>query len=202
MDEKTKENIFEPFFTTKEVGRGTGLGLSIVYGIVKQHNGYIECESAQGKGTTFKLYLPAVKGDPANGEREDVARHPAAGGTETVLLAEDDVRVRTLMKEVLTQHGYKVIEAADGQEAIARFNENLGAIQLLLLDVLMPGKSGKTVYDEIRKDGYDVKAIFTSGYNADIIHKKGILDEGLNFISKPISPANLLKKIREVLDRR
>lgn len=200
MDENTKENIFEPFFTTKEVGRGTGLGLSIVYGIVKQHNGYIECESEEGKGTTFKIYLPAVKGDPAHREREDAVHRPAAGGTETVLLAEDDAQVRTIMREVLTQHGYKVIEAADGEEAITRFKENHGAIQLLLLDVLMPGKSGKAVYDEIRKAGYAVKTIFTSGYNADIIHKKGVLDEGLNFISKPVSPADLLKKMREVLE--
>jgi len=201
MDENTKGSIFEPFFTTKEIGRGTGLGLSIVYGIVKQHNGYIECESEQGKGTTFKIYLPVVSGYPANRAREDAAHHPAASGTETVLLAEDDVQVRTLMREMLTQHGYKVVEAADGQEAIARFKERQGAIHLLLLDVLMPGKSGKAVYDEIRKDGHAVKTIFTSGYNTDIIHKKGILEDGLHFISKPVSPALLLQKIREVLDR-
>lgn len=200
MDQKTKENIFEPFFTTKEVGKGTGLGLSIVYGIVKQHNGYIVCDSEPGKGTTFKIYLPVVRRD--HEKTEAAARPPAPGGTETVLVAEDDVVVRRLMREMLTLHGYTVIEAADGEEAIAKFKEHQGRIQLLLLDVLMPGMSGKEVYDEIRNDGCDVKALFTSGYTADIIHKKGILDAGLNFISKPVSPAELLKKVRETLDRK
>ncbi len=199
MDQKTKENIFQPFFTTKEVGKGTGLGLSIVYGIVKQHNGYIECDSEPGKGTTFKIYLPVVRRDH---EKTEAAARPAApGGTERILVAEDDVVVRRFMREMLTLHGYTVIEAADGEEAIAKFKEHQGRIQLLLLDVLMPGMSGKEVYDEIRNDGRDVKAIFMSGYTADIIHKKGILDEGLNFISKPVTPIELLKKVRETLDR-
>ncbi len=199
MDQRTKENIFEPFFTTKEVGRGTGLGLSIVYGIVKQHNGFIECDSEPGKGTSFSIYLPLVKGDSVKKDG-DGHLQPAPGGSETVLVAEDDAAVRSLMKEMLTLHGYTVIEAADGQEAVVKYRDNRAAIHLVLLDVLMPGKSGKEVYDEIRRDRNDIKAIFMSGYTADVIHKKGILDEGLVFISKPVTPTELLKKIRETLD--
>lgn len=198
MDQRTKENIFEPFFTTKEVGRGTGLGLSIVYGIVKQHNGYILCESEPGKGTTFKIYLPLIAGEAP--KKEDAALLHSTGGTETVLVAEDDTVVRALIKEILVLHGYSVVEASDGEEAISRYRENRDAIQLLLLDVLMPGKGGKEVYDEIRRERPDVKIIFTSGYTADVISKKGIFDHGVGFISKPVAPTELLKKVRAALD--
>ena len=182
------------------MGRGTGLGLSIVYGIVKQHHGYIECHSELGKGTLFNIYFPEVRNQAAS--EEEAADQPAPRGTETVLVAEDDSVVRQLMREMLSLHGYKVIEAATGAEAVAKFNENTAAIQLLLLDVLMPGKNGKEVYDEIRSLRPDMKAIFTSGYTADVIERKGVVNEGLNFISKPVSPSELLKKIRVTLDDR
>jgi PAS domain S-box-containing protein len=197
MDGKTKESIFEPFFTTKEVGRGTGLGLSIVYGIVKQHNGYIECDTELGKGTTFKIYLPMIRGDFE--AKDDKIQPVVRGGTETVLVAEDDHAVRSLIKEILTLHGYSVIEAANGEDAIAKFKEHSDSVHALLLDVLMPGKSGKDVYDEIRGAGHDVKAIFMSGYTADVIHKKGILDGELAFIAKPVTPSELLSKLRDAL---
>jgi PAS domain S-box-containing protein len=199
MDEKTKERIFEPFFTTKEVGKGTGLGLSMVYGIIQQHDGYINVYSEPGKGSTFKIYLPLIKSKVE--EAELAARPVLKRGTETVIAAEDDSQVRELIKEVLEGFGYKVMEAGDGEDALKVFNENRDRVQLLILDVVMPKKNGKEVYDEIRKVRPDIKAIFTSGYNADIIHQKGILDEGLDFISKPISPEELLRKVREVLDK-
>jgi len=197
MDEETRNRIFEPFFTTKEVGKGTGLGLAIIYGIIKQHNGYINVYSEVDIGTTFKIYLPLI------GEKikpDKWAEAPVTGGTETVLVAEDDEAVRSSLKLILQEYGYTVIEAGDGTEAIEKFIENEEKIQLLLLDVVMPGKKGKEVYEEIKKMRPDIKTIFTSGYTEDIIHTKDIIEQDLNFISKPISPNNLLRKVREVLD--
>lgn len=201
MDEKTRERIFEPFFTTKELGRGTGLGLAMVYGIIKQHDGFINVYSEPGKGTTFKIYLPLIKSEV----EEKVSAMPAAypeGGTEIVLVAEDDQAVRKLTKDILERFGYKVIVAEDGEDAIGKFMDNKENIQLLLLDVIMPRKNGKEVYEEIKKIKPDIKTIFLSGYTANLIHKKGILEEGLNFILKPVSPKELLRKVREALDKK
>jgi PAS domain S-box-containing protein len=200
MDEKTKERIFEPFYTTKEVGKGTGLGLAMVYGIIKQHNGYINVYSKQNKGTIFKIYLPLIKSEVEETKLKNML--VLKGGRETVLVAEDDEPVRELIKELLLGYGYNVIEAGDGKDAIRAFNKNKDRIQLLILDVIMPKKNGKEVYDEIRELKPDMKVIFVSGYNEDVIHKKGVLDEGLNFISKPILLDELLRKVREVLDKR
>jgi PAS domain S-box-containing protein len=199
MDENTRQRIFEPFFTTKEVGKGTGLGLSMVYGIIKQHNGYINCYSEPGAGTTFKIYLPVIESETEKAKKEE--HITLSGGTETILLAEDEEAVRKLMKLVLEEAGYKVIEAVDGQEAIEKFRENKDNISLLLLDVIMPKINGKGVYEKATKIKPDIKALFSSGYPADFIHKKGILEEGLNFISKPASPHELLKRIREAIDK-
>jgi PAS domain S-box-containing protein len=201
MDEKTRVKIFEPFFTTKEVGKGTGLGLAMVYGIVKQHTGYINVYSEPGQGTTFKLYLPLT----TRPDRNSTASHfPSSSdqGTETVLLAEDDEEVRTLTKTVLEDFGYKVIEAADGAEAVRKFMDNREKINLLVLDIVMPKKNGKEAYQEIKKARPDIKALFTSGYTADIVHKKGILETGLEFVLKPISPTEFLRKVRGVLDKK
>lgn len=200
MDKKTAIRIFEPFFTTKELGRGTGLGLSIVYGIVKQHNGFINVYTEPGQGTTFKIYLPfAIK----SGEQAGKVGSPAAlkSGTETILVAEDDMHVRALVRSVLEEFGYRVIEAADGEDALSKVRHYREEIQLLLLDVIMPKKNGKEVYEEARRLIPGIRALFSSGYTADIVHKKGILDEGLNFISKPVSPSELVRKVREVLDK-
>lgn len=199
IDETTKERIFEPFFTTKEVGKSTGLGLSIVYGIIKQNNGYINVYSEPGQGTIFKIYLPLVKSKIT--EKKEKVSPIIQKGTETVLVAEDDAQARELISEVLSVSGYTVIEAEDGEDAVKVFFENRDKIQLLIIDVIMPKKNGKEVYDEIRKISPEIKAIFTSGYDANVIHKKGILEEGLNFISKPISPNKLLLEVREVLDK-
>jgi PAS domain S-box-containing protein len=199
MDENTRQRIFEPFFTTKEVGKGTGLGLSMVYGIIKQHSGYINVYSEPGSGTTFRIYLPVIESATEKTKKEE--HITLSGGTETILLAEDEEAVRKLMKLVLEEAGYKVIEAVDGQEAIEKFRENKDSISLLLLDVIMPKINGKGVYEKATKIKPDIKALFSSGYPADFIHKKGILEEGLNFISKPASPHVLLKMIREILDK-
>jgi CheY-like chemotaxis protein len=199
IDEDTRERIFEPFFTTKEVGKGTGLGLSMVYGIVKQHDGYIDVHSELGKGTTFKIYLPIF---PSKVEEEKIPEpSDIKTGKETILVAEDDIHVRELVKQLLEIFGYNVIVAKDGKDAIDAFRKNMDKVHLLLLDVIMPKKNGKEVYDEIKKISPDIKAIFISGYSADIIHNKGILEEGLDFLSKPILQEILLNKVREVLDR-
>ncbi len=198
MEKVMTERIFEPFFTTKEVGKGTGLGLSIVYGIVKQHNGLIQVESEPGTGSLFKVYLPLSDGPAA--EPPAPSHEVKTGGTETILLIEDNPEVRQFLKALLEQYGYRIIEAADGEEAVERFIEQQSDIRLLLLDVIMPKRNGREVYNELKRLRPDIKVLFTSGYSADIISRNGILEEGLDFISKPLAPAALLAKIREVLD--
>ncbi len=199
MDRKTMENIFEPFYTTKEVGKGTGLGLSIVYGIIKQHNGDIHVYSEQGLGTTFKIYLP-VASDNEHVTKQDALPLPR-GGSETILLAEDDSNVRKMMTEVLQKYGYTIIEAVDGEQAINLYTENKDRIKLLLLDLIMPKMTGKEAYSEIIKADPQIKTIFLSGYADDIVEQKGMLQTDLYFLSKPVSPYELLRKIREVLDK-
>ncbi|MDP3111905.1 MAG: ATP-binding protein [Thermodesulfovibrionales bacterium] len=199
MDEEIKKKIFEPFFTTKEVGKGTGLGLAIVYGIIKQHNGYINCKSELGKGTTFEIFLPVISLKVEALKAEELSI-PLCG-KETILFAEDDNDVRKFMKGAIEDFGYKVIDAVDGEDAINKFIENQNNIDLLLLDVVMPRKNGKEVYRAIKNIKPDVKILFMSGYASDFIQRKEILDQGLNFISKPVSPTDILRKIREVLDK-
>jgi PAS domain S-box-containing protein len=200
MDENIRRRIFEPFFTTKEVGKGTGLGLSMVYGIVKQHHGYIDVYSEPGQGTTFKVYLPMLAA--AAVEKPTPAPVGIARGTETVLLAEDDKTVRDLARHVLENSGYQVIEASDGEEAVAKFFDAGKHIDLLVFDIIMPKKNGKEAYLEIMKIRPDIKALFMSGYTADMVHNKGLLEINLDFVRKPISPTDLLKKVREILDRK
>ncbi len=198
MDQGTKGKIFEPFFTTKEVGKGTGLGLSMVYGMIKQHNGNINVYSELGKGTTFKIHLPLVQK-----KREAIAeplQTLPVGKGETIIIAEDERQVRESMRLFLQKNGYKVIKAKNGEEAVSKFKENRGAVSLILLDVIMPVKNGREAYEEIKGIEPGVKTIFMSGYTDDIISQKGILEEGVDFISKPINPDTLMRKIRDVLD--
>lgn len=202
MDEKTREKIFEPFLKTKEMGRGTGLGLAIVYGVVKQHNGFINLLSKPPYGSVFKIYLPLAAQVIAEDKRPDEPGAPLQRGTETVLVAEDDPALRKLSRTVLEQFGYKVVEAEDGEDAIQKYMLHRDAIQLIILDMIMPNKDGKEVSEHIRKIQPDIKIVFVSGYTSDIIHANGILEEGADFIQKPVSPRELLRKVRIVLDRR
>ena len=197
MDEKTMARIFEPFFTTKEVGKGTGLGLASVYGVVKQHDGYITVTSRPLKGTTFDIYLPMVE------MREySAAAGPAVkGGHETVLVVEDDSDVRRLVTQALSDQGYAILEAADGDSAIRAFKKHRRAIGLIIIDVVMPGRNGKEVLDEITRTDPGIKAIFMSGYTGDIVVGKGVKEESVDFLQKPLSVRSLLSKVREVLDR-
>jgi CheY-like chemotaxis protein len=197
MDEAVRKRIFEPFFTTKSYGKGTGFGLSIVYGIVKQHNGYIDVESEPGRGTTFTVYVPVERPAPAETERMPAA---VLEGSETILVAEDEEPVRKLMKTVLEGFGYRVLTAADGEEAVRLFTENRGRIQLLILDVIMPRMNGREAYRAIEEMQPGIKALFMSGYAEDIISRKGIIEPGLNFVLKPVPPRELVRKAREVLD--
>ncbi|MFO0794517.1 MAG: PAS domain S-box protein [Candidatus Brocadiaceae bacterium] len=198
MDKQTQMRVFEPFFTTKEVGKGTGLGLAIIYGIIMQHNGYIDVESEPGKGTTFRVYLPFIESKAE--EIKPVFLAEPAGGNETILLAEDEEEVRRLTKTVLENAGYTVIEAVNGMDAINKFTLYRDKIRLLVLDVIMPEKNGKEAYDSIKELQPDIKAIFMSGYSENMVHKKGIIKKGLHYISKPLTPTDLLRKVREVLD--
>ncbi|MCK9296834.1 MAG: response regulator [Desulfobulbaceae bacterium] len=199
MDAETMERIFDPFFTTKEVGKGTGLGMAIVYGVIKQHAGFINCYSEPGQGTTFKIYLPLVK-EAAVAAGKAVVAPPLSGGTETILVAEDDPTLRKLVLKILQSHGYTVIEAVDGQDAVDRFRENRDRIDLVVLDVVMPNKNGSEAYQEIIMIKPGIKALFVSGYPSDKINKMGMLQEGVNFLYKPLSPDTLLRKAREILD--
>jgi PAS domain S-box-containing protein len=199
MNEETKRKLFEPFFTTKEVGKGTGLGLSVVYGIVKQHNGYINVYSEPGTGTEFKIYLPVVESAVVGVEEESPQPTVLIGGTGTVLLAEDNADIRELIKIVLEDCGYDVIDAVDGNDAIEKFMQNKEKIRLLLLDVIMPGKNGKEVYDAAREVSPETRVLFLSGYTEDIINKTGVIERGVKLVSKPVTPRELLSSVREVL---
>jgi CheY-like chemotaxis protein len=201
MDENTRNKIFEPFFTTKEVGKGPGLGLSMAYGIVKQHKGFINVYSEIGKGTVFKIYLPLVRSTVKRESEQAEAEKPMPRGSETVLVAEDDRSLRLLAKTLLEEHGYRVIEAEDGEDAVRKFRENQEQISLLLLDIIMPRLDGRKTYEEIRKLQPNIKVLFASGYTEDLLSIKDILDQGLDFIQKPMRPRDLLVKVRTVLDR-
>ncbi len=198
MDEEVRKRIFEPFFTTKEVGKGTGLGLSMVYGIVKQHGGFIECTSAANKGTVFKIWLPLVS---AEQEASDLSIQSALrGGTETILLAEDEAEVREITRTMLQEFGYRVIDASNGAEAVEIFTKD-PSIKLIILDVVMPGKNGPEAYEEIRKTRPGIKVIFTSGYASDTLKAMAIKEAGQTLIQKPVPPGEFLRKVREVLDK-
>ncbi len=198
IDDEKAQKIFDPFFTTKEVGKGTGLGLAIVYGIVKQHKGYISVYSEPGRGTTFRLYFPMINADVEINEEKKMPC--ITGNDRTILVAEDEVEVRNSTCMILERSGFRTIQAVDGIDAIGKLREHRDEIELAVIDIIMPKKNGKEVYEEIKKIKPGLKAIFLSGYPADIIHNKNISDKGLNLVSKPVSPKELLLKIREVLE--
>jgi polar amino acid transport system substrate-binding protein len=199
MDEETSSKIFEPFFTTKEVGKGTGLGMAIVYGIIQQHNGFINVYSEPGVGTTFRIYLPAIETQLGDNKDKETLLTPE-GGIETILVAEDDADVRKLVSSVLSKFGYKVIQAEDGQEAVDKFIASHEKISLILMDMIMPKKNGKEAYEEISRIKPGQKILFSSGYTADFIKSRGVSEEGIELIMKPVQPIELLRKVRELLD--
>jgi two-component system, cell cycle sensor histidine kinase and response regulator CckA len=197
MDKETQSRIFEPFFTTKEKGKGTGLGLSTVYGIVKQSGGYVMVQSEEGRGTTFQIYLPRAEGTT----EKQAAPVPGTtvGGTETVLLVEDEESVRQLVRDTLEARGYKVVEAQDGEVGLAAANRYEGKIDLVITDVVMPGLSGRELVERLAKTRPETKVLYLSGYTEDAVISEGTLGSGTAFLQKPFTLQNLSKKVREVL---
>ena len=200
MDEETRGRIFEPFFTTKEVGKGTGLGMAIVYGIVKHHNGFVTVYSEPGEGTVFRLYIPAIDSD-LNHWEEIAPEVAPRGGTETILVAEDEPAVRMLVETILEENGYTVILAEDGQDCIEKFLANRERVSLILMDLIMPKRSGQEAYKEIRKFWPGAKVLYSSGYSADFIKNHEGDEEKMEMVAKPVRPWELLRKVRELLDR-
>jgi CheY-like chemotaxis protein len=200
MDAETQKKIFEPFFTTKGIGEGTGLGLAISYSIIKQHGGFIKVYSEPGQGTVFKIHL-LLSEDPTSPDKKTDAAIPVKRGNETVLVAEDDASLRQLSRIMLESFGYTVITAVDGEDAISKFMENRERISLVMLDMIMPKKNGKEVRDALIKVSPGIKILFSSGYTMDIIKTNELAETDYDFIHKPYHPTELLKKVREILDR-
>jgi two-component system cell cycle sensor histidine kinase/response regulator CckA len=199
MTLETQSHIFEPFFTTKERGKGTGLGLATVYGIVKQSEGFIWVESEVGRGTTFEIYLPIVH-EPVEPPVHVAAPVDVAGGSQTILLAEDDGAVRRLARDVLASQGYTVLDARDGDDALAIARRYPNAIHLLIADVVMPGLSGRDLAARLTVERPDVRVLYTSGYTENVMTRSGF-EHGLTLLAKPFLPNDLLRKVRETFER-
>ena len=199
MTPEVMEKIFDPFFTTKKKGAGTGLGLSTVYGIVKQHKGHIYVYSELGSGTIFKIYFRKIK---KVAEESSTKKFPAMeSGTETILVVDDEASIRKLVRDTLEPLGYKILEATNGEEALAYYRENRDTIDLLLTDVVMPKMTGKKLAELLLQEYPGLKILYMSGYTDNVIAHKGILDRGIHFLNKPLVPSILTKKIREVLGK-
>ncbi len=199
MDRQTLDNIFEPFFTTKAVGQGTGLGLATVYGIVKQNEGFINVYSEPGQGTTFKVYLPRYGGEVVQDQKESIEEIPKGRG-EVVLVVEDEALILNLSEKILSRLGYKVLLAKAPEVALQLADAHTGEISLLITDVVMPEMNGREMAEQLRTLYPNLKCLFMSGYTANVIAHRGILEEGLNFIQKPFSIKDLAIKVRAVLD--
>ena len=199
MDEEMQARIFEPFFTTKEPGKGTGLGLATVYGIVKQSGGYISVYSEPGNGTSFKIYFPRIDESDAPVERVS-ASVPAVGGTETLLVVEDDETVRKMVRLILERDGYIVLAVPNGEEALALATAHGGPIDLLVTDVVMPGISGRVLADRFAALRPESRLLFVSGYTDDALVYHGVLEAGMHYLEKPFTPDSLSRMVRRVLD--
>ncbi|MBV9240834.1 MAG: PAS domain S-box protein [Acidobacteria bacterium] len=199
MSPDVQEQIFEPFFTTKGIGKGTGLGLATVYGIVRQSGGGIFVYSEEGHGSTFKIYIPRVAEDHPNDAKADIARKLAVG-SETILLVEDEDLVRSLSRQVLEACGYQVIEARDGLEALEFLETEIGTVDLLITDVIMPRMGGRELAEKLRSSNSDLPILFASGYTDEAVVRHGVLDNNLNFIQKPFTLDDVARKVRDLLD--
>jgi PAS domain S-box-containing protein len=197
MSDEVQSHLFEPFYTTKERGKGTGLGLSTAYGIVKQSGGHIAVYSQEGHGSTFKIYLPATD-EPLAARSPTPA--PARRGHETVLLVEDEGAVRALARRVLESHGYTVLEAANAEEGRRVWDAHRDQVDLLLTDVVLPGRSGPVLARELRQERADLRVLFTSGYSETMIVQRGVLEPDTPYLQKPFAPATLARKVRTILD--
>jgi signal transduction histidine kinase len=197
MSPEEQEKIFEPFFTTKQRGKGTGLGLATVYGIVHQHNGHIYVYSELGKGSTFKIYLPLESGSAEKIGRREIRTMPL--GNETILIVDDDFSVRHLIRDTLEPLGYNILEAGNGEDALAVIKRSGEKIDMVVTDLIMPGMNGKELLQNIRAILPDIKSILMSGYTDDIVNQNGV-DFETTFINKPILPVFLSNKVREILD--
>jgi PAS domain S-box-containing protein len=201
IDEETRQRLFEPFFTTKELGHGTGLGLATVYGIVEQSDGLIEVKSEPGQGATFYIYLPRLE-EVSEGVRTPAPLVLAKGGSETILVVEDQDDLRRLVATVLRARGYRVLDAPDGRSALRVLAETAEKIDLLLTDVIMPDITGKEVADHAQKSRPGIRVVFMSGYPGEVIARKGILDRQVAYLAKPFSLEALTAKLREILDKK
>ncbi|MEW6543046.1 MAG: ATP-binding protein [Nitrospirota bacterium] len=199
MDRQTRARIFEPFFTTKEKGQGTGLGLATVYGIVKQSGGYILVDSEPGQGATFRVYFPP-SAEKAKADQPPRPPSEVPGGSETVLLVEDEDSIRTMLSGVLRSYGYQVLESRSGEEALRIAGAHQGPIQILLTDVIMPGMNGREVAERLVLLRRGMKVLYMSGHTTDVIVQRGVLQADTAFLAKPFTPAALARKLREVLD--
>ena len=200
MSQGVLSRLFEPFFTTKEPGRGTGLGLSIIYGIVQQSDGFVHVESHEGSGSTFQIYLPAVRDKPL--AQVALVESAMPRGNETILLVEDEVLVRTLVTKFLLSQGYHVLSAAGGGDAIQLAVEHAGRIDLLLSDVILPNMNGRQIYEKLLQLRPQLRVLFMSGYTENIIAPHGVLEAGFYFVQKPFSLKELARKVRDALDFR
>jgi two-component system, cell cycle sensor histidine kinase and response regulator CckA len=198
MDATTQARIFEPFFTTKEKGKGTGLGLSTVYGIVTQSDGHIAVASRPGHGTTFEIYLPRAL-DAVEPDVETTLAEPV-GGSETILVVEDDDEVRRLAVEILAEYGYRVMEAKNGEGALQIFEHHAGQIDLVVTDVVMPAMGGRELSHHVGRSGPATRIVFMSGYPGEMTIPADAPDAGLFFLAKPFAPRALADKVREALD--
>ena len=200
MDAQTQAHIFEPFFTTKPLGQGTGLGLATVYGIIKQFDGYIYVASQQGQGTTFSIFLPCAEG-PAHPGSPPAESQSLPLGKETILLVEDEPSLRAMMGMVLSGNGYRVLEAGNGQDALALLGKHQGPIHLLVTDVVMPEMGGRELARRFAFLYPKARVMYLSGYTEDAVIRQGVLDANMPFLQKPFSAEALAKKVREVLNR-
>jgi two-component system, cell cycle sensor histidine kinase and response regulator CckA len=198
MDRETQDRMFEPFFSTKPADRGTGLGLSTVYGIVRESEGEIVVYSEPGEGSTVRVYLPAL--DPMERTEGSPARLQFERGTETILLVEDDPAVRSVAARVLRAAGYRVIDAENGAEALARFRNGSGPVDLVLTDLVMPGISGHELAQELQAEAPGMKFLFTSGHTADALVRRKVDERHLHFVGKPFTAAELTRSVRKALD--